>query len=241
MKIDIIERDGYTVSQRLERILNEKLEKLAKYFDDEVNVKVVCLKVAKQEKLEITVTSKGLLYRSEVTSDNMYNNIDYALPKLEKQIVRNKQKKIKALIMPFAGMLIVGAIVLLGALLLVSYSKGGEEMFKTEYIGSRPLFDTDALLANEIFAFVTLILIICAAYFITFRKKKLLIVVVALEFIASACFSFGTPAIMGIEETIYRNTRKKHQQKHKKYNENKPKQKLNFKLYFAAKYYLPVY
>ena len=93
MKIDIIERDGYTVSQRLERILNEKLEKLAKYFDDEVNVKVVCLKVAKQEKLEITVTSKGLLYRSEVTSDNMYNNIDYALPKLEKQIVRNSEKR----------------------------------------------------------------------------------------------------------------------------------------------------
>ena len=93
MKIDIIQRNGYTVSQRLERILNEKLSKLEKYFDDDVNVKVVCLKVAKQEKLEITVTSRGLLYRSEVTSDNMYNNIDYALPKLEKQIVRNSEKR----------------------------------------------------------------------------------------------------------------------------------------------------
>lgn len=93
MKLDIIERGGYQVSQRLERILKEKLEKLEKYFDDEVNVKVVCLKVAKQEKLEITVTSRGLLYRSEVTSDNMYNNIDYALPKLEKQIVRASEKR----------------------------------------------------------------------------------------------------------------------------------------------------
>ena len=34
MKIDIIERGGYTVSQRLERILNEKLNKLDKYFED---------------------------------------------------------------------------------------------------------------------------------------------------------------------------------------------------------------
>jgi len=93
MKVEIIERGGYQVSQRLERILNEKLEKLEKYFDDDVNVKVVCLKVAKQEKLEITVTSRGLMYRSEVTSDNMYNNIDYALPKLEKQIVRNSEKR----------------------------------------------------------------------------------------------------------------------------------------------------
>ncbi len=92
MKIEILERGGYQVSQHLERILNEKLAKLQKYFDD-VNVKVVCSKMAKQEKLEITVTSKGLMYRSEVTSDNMYNNIDIALPKLEKQIVRNREKK----------------------------------------------------------------------------------------------------------------------------------------------------
>ena len=98
MKLDILERGGYKVSQRLERILNEKLSRLVKYFDDEVKVTVVCSKSAKQEKLEITVTSKGLLYRSEVSSDNMYNNIDYALPKLEKQIVRTneKRKEIKA-------------------------------------------------------------------------------------------------------------------------------------------------
>ena len=93
MKIEILERGGYKVSQRLDRILREKLERLSKYFDGEVNVKVVCIKVAKQEKLEITITSKGLMYRSEVTSDNMYDNIDYALPKLEKQIVRNNEKR----------------------------------------------------------------------------------------------------------------------------------------------------
>ncbi len=93
MKIDIIERKGYKVSQRLERILKEKLTRLEKYFDKEVNAKVVCLKEGKQEKLEITITSKGTLYRSEVSSDNMYNNIDFALPKLEKQIVRNSEKR----------------------------------------------------------------------------------------------------------------------------------------------------
>ena len=79
--------------ERLERILKEKLERLSKYFDDEAKAKVVCMKEAKQEKLEITIQSKGLLYRSEVSSDNMYDNIDYALPKLEKQIVRNNEKR----------------------------------------------------------------------------------------------------------------------------------------------------
>ena len=93
MKIDIVERGGYKVSQRLDRILREKLERLGKYFDDEPKVKVVCQKEAKQEKLEITITSTGLLFRSEVISDNMYDNIDIALPKLEKQIVRNNEKR----------------------------------------------------------------------------------------------------------------------------------------------------
>lgn len=93
MKIEINERGGYKVSARLDKILREKLERLSKYFDDEATVRVVCMKEAKQEKLEITLTCKGLLYRSEVTSDNMYNNIDFALPKLEKQIVRELGKR----------------------------------------------------------------------------------------------------------------------------------------------------
>lgn len=93
MKIDFIERGGYNIGQRLERILTEKLEKLDKYFDEDVAIKVICSKQAKQEKLEISLLSKGLLYRSEVVSDNMYNNIDYALPKLEKQIVRAREKR----------------------------------------------------------------------------------------------------------------------------------------------------
>ena len=93
MKLEILARGGYKVSQRLEKIIEDKLAKLEKYFDDEASVKVVCTKIAKQEKLEITVASKGLLYRSEVLSTNMYNNIDIALPKLEKQIVRNRDKR----------------------------------------------------------------------------------------------------------------------------------------------------
>ena len=40
--------------------------------------------------MEITITNKGLLYRSEVASDNMFENIDLALPKIEKQIVKSR-------------------------------------------------------------------------------------------------------------------------------------------------------
>lgn len=93
MKIDILERGGYKAAKRIKTVIEDKLARLDKYFEDEVNAKVVLIKVAKQEKLEITLSSKGMLYRCEVTSDNMYNNIDYALPKLEKQIVRENEKR----------------------------------------------------------------------------------------------------------------------------------------------------
>ena len=93
MKVQILERNDYKASAKLKKIIEEKLAKLDKYFDKAAQVKVICTKNGKQEKLEITVKSQGLLYRSEVVSDNMFSNIDYALPKLETQIVRNREKQ----------------------------------------------------------------------------------------------------------------------------------------------------
>ena len=92
MKVEILER-GYHASARLKKVVTEKLERLGRYFDEEASAKVVCIKQNKAERLEITIKSKGFLYRSEVSSDNMYDNIDLALPKLEKQIVRAVEKK----------------------------------------------------------------------------------------------------------------------------------------------------
>ena len=93
MKIEIVSKDGYKASARFEKIIKEKLNKLAKYFDENATARVVCRKVAKQEKLEITITAKGSLFRSEVMTDSMYDNIDIARQKLEKQIVRLNSKK----------------------------------------------------------------------------------------------------------------------------------------------------
>ena len=95
MKIKFVERN-YKIADRFKEVMKAKLEKLKRYFGDDATVTVACVKQNKQEKLEITVSNKGLLFRSEVMSDNMDDNIDLALPKLEKQIVRNREKKIDA-------------------------------------------------------------------------------------------------------------------------------------------------
>lgn len=91
MQIKFIEKN-YKIAKRFKDVMTEKLEKLDRYFGDDASVRVVCSEQNNTHKLEVTITNKGLLYRSEVSGDNMYDNIDLALPKLEKQIVRNKEK-----------------------------------------------------------------------------------------------------------------------------------------------------
>jgi len=83
---------NYKISDKFKDVLEKKLGKMERYFNKDVDVKVVCTEQNERCKLELTINSAGLYLRSEVESDNMYNNIDTALPKLEKQIVKSTKK-----------------------------------------------------------------------------------------------------------------------------------------------------
>lgn len=91
MKVKYYAKD-YKITQNFKDVLEKKLAKLDKYFPRDYDVKVACSTQNKQDKLEITINADGLYIRSEVLSDNMYNNIDLAMPKIEKQIVKNSGK-----------------------------------------------------------------------------------------------------------------------------------------------------
>ncbi len=92
MKIEIVEKN-YDVGVRLRDLIEKKVGKLDKYFGEKATCKVVCKKDNKQHKIEINISSKNAFFRSEVIGDNMYTNLDIALPKLEKQILRFKDKR----------------------------------------------------------------------------------------------------------------------------------------------------
>lgn len=91
MEIEINSRN-FIVSENLKDIIEKKVSKLDKYFNDDAVVKILCKKEGLSNKLELTVRSKGLFYRAEVTGENMYENIDQALPKVERQIVKYGDK-----------------------------------------------------------------------------------------------------------------------------------------------------
>lgn len=92
MKIDIVEKN-YDVGTKLEGLIEKKVGKLEKYFDKNATCKVVCKKEGNVYKLELNISAKNAYFRSEVVGDNMYSNLDLALPKLEKQIIKFKGKK----------------------------------------------------------------------------------------------------------------------------------------------------
>ncbi len=91
MEIKYVSKN-YKISDKLKDIIEKKIQKLEKYFAKDASVKVACSEQNDICKLEVTIGSAGLFIRSEVESDNMYNNIDLAMPKLERQIVKNTKK-----------------------------------------------------------------------------------------------------------------------------------------------------
>ena len=92
MKIEIVSKN-YNVKDYLADLINKKVVKLERYFSDNAICKVMCKVDGTIYKMEITIMDKGAIYKSEVRSDNMYENLDMVLPKVERQIVKTLDKR----------------------------------------------------------------------------------------------------------------------------------------------------
>lgn len=68
------------------------MSKLSKYFPEDTEVRTV-LSVQKNNHIaEITIPFKGIIFRAEEVSDDMYVSIDRVVDKIEKQILKHKAK-----------------------------------------------------------------------------------------------------------------------------------------------------
>ena len=92
MRIEIIARN-YKLTDNLEEIINKKMEKFSRYFEDDASAKIFLKETGKERYvMEVTIFFGNNMVRSEVASDNMYKNIDLALPKIEGQIRKHRTK-----------------------------------------------------------------------------------------------------------------------------------------------------
>ncbi|WP_069999841.1 ribosome hibernation-promoting factor, HPF/YfiA family [Cellulosilyticum sp. I15G10I2] len=76
----------------LENAVVEKLNKLDKYFSDNVEAQVTLIVEKLSHVIEITIPFNGSVLRAEVEGKNMYNIIDDAVAIIEKQVNKFKNK-----------------------------------------------------------------------------------------------------------------------------------------------------
>ncbi len=96
MKINIIGR-RMEVEESLKQLISKKLTKLDKYFRDDAVAYVTLSHEKNAERLELTVSSTGMLFRSEEMDSTFNNALDTAVDTIERQIRKNKTRLEKRL------------------------------------------------------------------------------------------------------------------------------------------------
>lgn len=93
MKISI-RGDKVKVTDSIKNYIEEKLEKIDKYFDDPSNVEAkVVIKIERdRQKVEITIPLKNFILRAEESQKDVYAAVDMLVDKIERQIRKNKTR-----------------------------------------------------------------------------------------------------------------------------------------------------
>lgn len=92
MNITVSGKNGMMITDGLRDAVVRNLGKLDKYFTKDTEVRTV-LSVQKNNQIaEVTIPFKGIIFRAEEVSDDMYVSIDRVIDKIEKQILKHKQK-----------------------------------------------------------------------------------------------------------------------------------------------------
>ena len=76
------------VTEGLRTAVQDKLNKLEKYFTDETEIQVTFSVEKDRQKIEVTIPVKGSVIRAEQVSDDMYVSIDLVEEVIERQVNR---------------------------------------------------------------------------------------------------------------------------------------------------------
>ena len=96
MKVIIVGR-RFDVTDDLKQKVEKKLSKLDKFFDEQAVANVTMRAERNKEILEITITYKGTMFRSEVAEEKIPAALDKSIDIIERQIRKNKTRLEKRL------------------------------------------------------------------------------------------------------------------------------------------------
>ncbi len=80
------------VTDSLRVYVNEKFGKLKRHFDNVTDVHVILTVEKLEQKAEATVQIRGAKLFAEDTREDMYQAIDNMVDKLDRQIIKHKEK-----------------------------------------------------------------------------------------------------------------------------------------------------
>ncbi len=91
MRITITGKN-YKTNKHLEDTIDKKLDKLGKFFSDDIAAKVLLSTERGKDKIEVNINAKGAQFRTEQVGDDIYECIDKSVDKLASQISKFKGK-----------------------------------------------------------------------------------------------------------------------------------------------------
>lgn len=94
MKVNITGKN-YDTYEKLENTIEKKLDRLDKFFSEDVSSNVVLSQERGRDKIEVTINAKGAVFRAEEMNQDVYDGIDRVVDKLSSQISRFKGKLAK--------------------------------------------------------------------------------------------------------------------------------------------------
>lgn len=91
MKV-IITSKNMNASDHLKETIESKLDRLGKYFSNDIVANVTLSMEKGRQKIEATINAKGTIFRAEETTNDIYNGVDGVVEKLSSQMSRFKTK-----------------------------------------------------------------------------------------------------------------------------------------------------
>ena len=83
---------GMDITQALHKHVAGKVEKIARHFDHVTNTNVVLHVEKTRHMAEATINTKGATLHATGTADDMYAAIDSMAGKLDRQVLKHKEK-----------------------------------------------------------------------------------------------------------------------------------------------------
>ena len=91
MKVQITAKN-YDMGDKLHNYIETKLNKLEKYFNEDVTANVIVSKLKDTPKIETTIVAKEAVFRAEIANDSIYDAVDIATERLQTQMSKLKGK-----------------------------------------------------------------------------------------------------------------------------------------------------